>query len=262
MPERFAYAVKRESRQVVEMSSLEFEPPKYARVVLELRRRIENGDYPPGSMLPSESQLVRDFAVGRTTVVRALQMLQQDGWITREHGRGSFVKGRPGPAARASRPGLAVLDQPETSPGVTLLEVGTVPAPAPVAGLLGLDGGSRVLVRRWATVREGLVSELVTCWFPTELAYGTDLDKETALPVGLRAHLRTVKDVRVDHIAERLSARLPSKDEAEALQLKKTEPVLTVLASMHDASDAACFVAEVLLPGSLHELEDVYSVPD
>src|SRR5690606_40846212 len=81
------------------MSSLEFEPPKYARVVLEIRRRIENGDYPPGSMLPSESQLVREFAVGRTTVVRALQMLQQDGWITREHGRGSFVRGRP-----ASRP--------------------------------------------------------------------------------------------------------------------------------------------------------------
>lgn len=89
------------------MSSLEFEPPKYARVVLELRRRIENGDYAPGAMLPSESQLVREFAVGRTTVVRALQMLQQDGWIIREHGRGSYVKGglprRRGRAVRAWR---------------------------------------------------------------------------------------------------------------------------------------------------------------
>ncbi|MGP4024193.1 GntR family transcriptional regulator [Actinomadura sp. 3N407] len=243
------------------MSSLEFEPPKYARVVLEVRRRIENGDYPPGSLLPSESQLVREFAVGRTTVVRALQMLQQDGWIIREHGRGSFVKGRPSSAARPSRPGLAVLDQPETSPGVTPIDVGTVEAPAAVAGLLGLDGG-RVLARRWMTERDGIASEVVTCWFPPELTFGTDLDKDSALPVGLRDHLRTVKGLRIDHIVERLTARLPAGDETRLLKIKKSEPVLSTLASLHDASDVVRFVAEVVMPGSLHELEDVYSVPD
>ena len=243
------------------MPSLEFEPPKYARVVLEVRRRIENGDYPPGSLLPSESQLVREFAVGRTTVVRALQMLQQDGWITREHGRGSFVKGRPSSTARPSRPGLAVLDQPETADGVRLVEVGTVDAPAAVAGLLGVDGG-RVLARRWVTERDGIVSEVVTCWFPAELTYGTDLDKSEPLPVGLRDHLRTVKGLRVDHITERLTARLAAGDESRLLGIAKTEPVLATLASLHDASDAVRFVAEVVMPGSLHELEDVYSVPD
>ncbi|URN01658.1 GntR family transcriptional regulator [Actinomadura madurae] len=243
------------------MSSLEFEPPKYARVVLELRRRIENGDYPPGALLPSESQLVREFAVGRTTVVRALQMLQQDGWIIREHGRGSFVKGRPASSARPSRPGLAVLDQPETAPGVRLVDVGAVDAPAPVADLLGVGGG-RVVARRWVTERDGVASEVVTCWFPQELVYGTDLDKPGALPVGLRAHLRTVKDLRIDHIVERLTARLPAGNEPRLLGVKKSEPVLSVLASLHDAADAVRFVAEVVMPGSLHELEDVYSVPD
>jgi DNA-binding GntR family transcriptional regulator len=256
-----AYAVKRQSRQVVVMSGLEFEPPKYARVVLELRRRIENGDYPPGTMLPSESQLVREFAVGRTTVVRALQMLQQDGWISREHGRGSFVKGRPASSALPSRPGLAVLDQPETAAGVSLVEVGLVRAPAAVAALLGGDVG-RVVARRLVTVRDGVTSELVTCWFPQELVYGTDLEKDAALPVGLRAHLRTVKGLRIDHISERMTARLPAGDESRLLQIKKSEPVLSVLAGLHDASDAVRFVAEVVMPGSLHELEDVYSVPE
>ncbi|MFS2291442.1 MAG: GntR family transcriptional regulator [Actinomadura sp.] len=242
------------------MSSLEFEPPKYARVVLEIRRRIENGDYPPGSMLPSESQLVREFAVGRTTVVRALQMLQQDGWITREHGRGSFVRGRPASATRPSRPGLALLDQPETSPGVRLVEVASVEPPAAVANLLG-SGGGRVVVRRWVTERDGVASELVTCWFPQELTFGTDLDKPDPLPVGLRDHLRTVKDLRIDHITDRLTARLPAGDEPSLLGIEKAEPVLSTLASLHDASDAVLFVAEVVMPGSLHELEDVYSVP-
>ncbi|MFG2091876.1 MULTISPECIES: GntR family transcriptional regulator [unclassified Spirillospora] len=243
------------------MSSLEFEPPKYARVVLEMRRRIENGDYPPGSMLPSESQLVREFAVGRTTVVRALQMLQQDGWITREHGRGSFVKGRPASAARPSRPGLTVLDQPETSAGLRLVDVGQVEAPGPVAGPLD-SGGARVVARRWVAERDGIASEVVTCWFPQELTFGTDLDKPEPLPVGLRDHLRTVRGLRIDHITERLTARLPAGDEAKLLGIKESEPVLATLASLHDASHAVQFVAQVVMPGSLHELEDVYSVPD
>lgn len=73
----------------------EWQPPKYARVVLTLRERIARGDYAPGALLPSESQLVAELGVGRTTIVRALGILQQEGWITREHGRGSYARGRP-----------------------------------------------------------------------------------------------------------------------------------------------------------------------
>jgi GntR family transcriptional regulator len=64
------------------MADVEFPLPKYARVVTELRRRIEEGVYSPGEMLPSEAQLVREFGIGRTTIVRALQILQHDGWIS------------------------------------------------------------------------------------------------------------------------------------------------------------------------------------
>ena len=45
------------------MADVEFPLPKYARVVTELRRRIEEGVYKPGEMLPSEAQLVREFGI-------------------------------------------------------------------------------------------------------------------------------------------------------------------------------------------------------
>jgi GntR family transcriptional regulator len=244
---------------MVAVSSLEFEPPKYARVVLELRRRIEDGEYPPGSALPSESQLVRDFAVGRTTIVRALQMLQQDGWITREHGRGSFVKGRPVRRAAASRPGLTVLERADAPAPVA---VGTEAAPGAVADVLRVEPGEQLVMRRWLNQREGVPSEVVTCWFPPGLAYGTDLDKDRPLAAGIREHLRTVKGLRLDHIAERLTARHPSADEAKLLALDDVDAVLALVASVHDASDAPRFAVEVVMPGRLHELEDVYSVPD
>jgi GntR family transcriptional regulator len=244
------------------MADLRFEPPKYAQIVLEIRRRIESGEYPPGATLPTEAALVREFGVGRTTVVRALQVLQQDGWITREHGRGSFVKGRPETHQQATRPGLAVLDQPETSGLAHLLNVGTAPAPAGVAAVLGVDPGERLTRRQWVNIRDEVPSELVTCWFPPALAYGTDLELGAPLPVGVRDHLRTVKKVRADHIAERLTARMPTEEESSALKLSDREAVLVVLATVHDAKDVARFAVQVIMPGTLHELEDVYSVPD
>ena len=59
----------------------DYAPPKYAQVVAEIKSRIERGQYPPGSLLPSEHQLVSDFGVSRPTIVKALSALRQDGWI-------------------------------------------------------------------------------------------------------------------------------------------------------------------------------------
>src|SRR5262252_2130606 len=68
--------------------------PKYLRVLNTLRERIENGVYGPGAALPSESQLCAEFAVSRPTVLKALGILRQDGWIESQQGRGHFVRGR------------------------------------------------------------------------------------------------------------------------------------------------------------------------
>ena len=88
----------------------DYAPPKYAQVVAEIKSRIERGQYPPGSLLPSEHQLVSDFGVSRPTIVKALSALRQDGWIDTQQGRGSFVRGRPALAgAERTRPAQAVL---------------------------------------------------------------------------------------------------------------------------------------------------------
>jgi DNA-binding GntR family transcriptional regulator len=240
------------------VADIHFSLPKYARLVTELQRRIRDGEYAPGQMLPSEAQLVREFGVGRTTVVRGLQLLQQEGWITREQGVGSFVKGQP-VAVGSPRPGRMLLDRPETDKAVSVVVAGSRPVPRVIADALGSKDGSAVL-RRLVVTYDGEPSELVSCWVPAELAYGTDLDKPEALPGGIRQHLASVRHVRVDHITERLTARLPTTEEARLLGIKKGAPVLGVLAIVADAADAPILVADVVLVGGLHELEDVYSV--
>ena len=73
----------------------DYAPPKYAQVVSEIQRRIERGQYAPGCLLPSEHQLVAEFEVSRPTIVKALSLLRQEGWIDTQQGKGSFVRGRP-----------------------------------------------------------------------------------------------------------------------------------------------------------------------
>ena len=93
----------------------EYTPPKYAQVIDELRRRIESGEYPPGSLLPSEHQLSDEFQIARPTVVRALRVLRQDGWIETQQGKGSFVRGRPALAGLESpRTGEQALNRDES----------------------------------------------------------------------------------------------------------------------------------------------------
>src|SRR5258708_7488151 len=107
-------------------------PPKYARGLSELQKRISEGTYAPGGLLPREEQLVKEFGVSRTTVIRAVQILKQEGWIDSQQGTGRFVRGRPASAGQRIRPGRQALEADEGS-GSRLVEVGHVIATDAVA---------------------------------------------------------------------------------------------------------------------------------
>lgn len=67
--------------------------PKYAIVYEALQRSIRRGDYTPESKLPSEAELMEQFRVSRTTVIRALRDLQIAGLVRRHRGSGSYAAG-------------------------------------------------------------------------------------------------------------------------------------------------------------------------
>lgn len=68
--------------------------PRYYQVYTSLRGLIRAGELRAGDALPSERQLVADYGVSRITIVKALGMLEQEGLIDRQHGRGNFVTNR------------------------------------------------------------------------------------------------------------------------------------------------------------------------
>ena len=63
----------------------------YAQIKEALRKNILNGEMQPHRQLPSESELMEEYAVSRITVRQALRDLQTEGLIYKRHGKGSFV---------------------------------------------------------------------------------------------------------------------------------------------------------------------------
>ena len=239
----------------------EYTPPKYAQVIDELRRRIESGEYPPGSLLPSEHQLSDEFQIARPTVVRALRVLRQDGWIETQQGKGSFVRGRPALAGLESpRTGEQALNRDESREPGDPIETGPAAPPARVAALLASAGKDEVLARRVLIRQDGEASELVTWWVPAAVAGGTDLASAEPLHGGVRGHLARRKGVRVDHVLEQVTARHPTSAEARLLGVGKSAPMLAMYVAARDASGEPVLVLEVVMPGDRHELEDAYQV--
>jgi len=80
--------------------------PRYLLVADALRDGILAAKWKPGDLLPSESQLCRDFGVSRGTVVKAIEVLLGDGLAHRRQGVGTFVSRPSHRVAQARRRGL------------------------------------------------------------------------------------------------------------------------------------------------------------
>lgn len=67
--------------------------PIYRQIAHYFETEISAGNYPPGSLLPSERELARLFSVNRSTVVAAYDELESLGLVDRIKGSGTRVSG-------------------------------------------------------------------------------------------------------------------------------------------------------------------------
>ena len=67
----------------------------YKQIADHLRAAIGRERLQAGDQLPSEAQLMAHYGVARMTARNALRLLQDEGLITAEHGRGVYVRPRP-----------------------------------------------------------------------------------------------------------------------------------------------------------------------
>lgn len=63
-------------------------------IVESLKNRIREGEFGPGDQLPSEQQMLKEYAVSRLTLREALANLAALGIIEVRHGKGAFLQAK------------------------------------------------------------------------------------------------------------------------------------------------------------------------
>ncbi|MGG5795336.1 trehalose operon repressor [Bacillus nitratireducens] len=64
---------------------------KYEQIYTEISKSIDNKQLKEGCKIPSETELMRQYEASRGTVRKAVDLLQERGYVQKIHGKGVFV---------------------------------------------------------------------------------------------------------------------------------------------------------------------------
>jgi len=199
--------------------------PLYRRVRDVLVKRISEGLWHAGAVIPSEPELAADLGVSQGTVRKALDAMAAERLVVRRQGRGTYVARHDDARILFQFFKLVPDDGPARFPDSRFLEVGAGRADATEAARLGLARGARVtrLERLRALDGEVCVHERIV----VAKARFPDLDKRE-LPNNLYELYANIYGVPVARAFERLKAIGAPAGIAPALGVAEGAPLLQV----------------------------------
>jgi DNA-binding GntR family transcriptional regulator len=232
---------------------------KYEQIAEDLRRRIANGEFEPGGLLPSGRDLAEQWDVSRATVVKAYDTLRNDGLVVARQGSGFTVVetpiARPAGGRRAGSTRVAG--------GAAYRRLGVpdrlVP-PAHVADALGLKPEEEALRRmRMVLLDDGTPGTLVTAWFPPSIADAAPrLAMKGPIAEGTTHYVRRETGRAPAEGVDITTVRLASSEEARLLDVEQPVAVAVVLHVAYDASRHALVCEEGITASHVFEEVDRY----
>ncbi|MDM0021742.1 histidine utilization repressor [Variovorax saccharolyticus] len=195
----------------------------YEQVKVFITHKIQDGSWPAGHKLPSESELVAQFGVARMTVNRALRELVEQGRIVRAAGVGSFVA--------------------EDKPQSTLLQIANIASEIRARGhdyrcefLVAERVAASPDVAVWLDLRPGeSVFHAVCLHLENEVPVQLEdryvnprvvpdfLDQDFSVLPPSEYLVRNVPFDQIEHVVD---AVLPSAEQAERLDMAASDPCL------------------------------------
>lgn len=76
------------------MVKTDYKMPIYLQLREIIRNKIDDGEYMPGTAIPSENKLAETFGINRITIRNAVDALVNEGLLRRVQGKGVFVVGK------------------------------------------------------------------------------------------------------------------------------------------------------------------------
>lgn len=147
-----------------------------------MKQKILDGEWAPGDRLPTLQQLAVDFSVSVTTVREALRILESQGNVSIEHGRGMYVRNDP---LLLDDPAVA-LEELDNISIVDLLEARLLIEPELAA--LAAKRANEDQIRRLRVLADRMVQQMEEggSFFETDLAFHQLIAEGAANPVVAR----------------------------------------------------------------------------
>lgn len=212
---------------------------RYLQLYSILSQSLADGEFKSARALPSEPDLVARYRVSRTTVRRALQLLEQEGRILRRRGSGTYAKASRVHSSVAFDVESLYGEAPAIGEGTEILQRAPVDVPASLQAAHPELGTNAFAIQR-ARSEHGDPLQLATTYVPEGVARRHGLKRG-----GTSALEKLSREVRgVEQITTAVAA-----DAVAAKQLKVAigSPLLRIRAALRDNSGELLAVDETLL---------------
>ena len=211
--------------------------PLYKKVEQHIRGNIENGNWVPGDLIPSESQMSESLNVSVGTVRKAIDLLEQEKLLYRHQGKGTYVSRvdfdnslfrffsygtGTGEATRIHK----TTPTRERMPGTAeICRQLSVPIGTPVVYIerIGYDDDEQPVL-------------LEKCWWLAELVEGLE-DQNVHIPDLFYALIEEQFGVHVVRAEETLTADIADVDTANMLNIIPGDPLVVLLRKTFAAND-------------------------
>lgn len=211
--------------------------PAYFQLKNIILQRIRSGEYPEGSLIPSERDLGASYGISRMTVRQALNQLVNEGVLNREKGRGTFV-------TRTKLEQRNIMSFSDTVrlkgmvPSTRVLHLSKDEPAEDVRLLLELQPGEKVYVLRRLRLANATPVGIEEDYIPEKLCPGLDNHDLTSSLYSLFKEQYNHTISFLDNVVE--SSR-PSREERELLEIAGNTPVLRVSSVNHTGTGVRLF---------------------
>ena len=202
--------------------------PLYQQIKSLLMQSLEQGEWKPGEMIPSELELAARFKVSQGTVRKAIDELAADHLLMRRQGKGTFVATHHEPRAQFRFLRL-VADEPERSyPDNRILDCKRVRAPGEISRQLDLKSGEAVVQIRRLLSFSGKPTVLDEIWLPGAAFRGLTAERLAEYKGPLYALFESEFGTRMIRASEKIRAVAADPANASLLEVEPGTPLLSV----------------------------------
>ena len=203
--------------------------PSYLQVANQLKQEILGGAFEPGTRLPTEAELVSRSKLSRITVRKGIEVLENEGWVVRKQGLGTFVRNAINQELASVQTITEVLLAKGITPRVKVLSFGEVSPPEHVRTALRLkDNKKLLLIERLFLNRDEPVARLLL-YLPLSLREHADLLRSEGVPTETTYTIWEKKiGVRIKGASYTIRAAKGDRRDAKYLGVKTGDPILVL----------------------------------